>query len=135
MCALLFCCCFISVIKQLQGCHLSSTSKFPDFSLTFYSFSYPLTDLKKSFLFFSLKVLTVSLKIWGLLLKERICSFGELILSFKGSPPPPPPHLRLYLMRKYNFSPLENKIILKSTCHSHLFSNSLIFFLTFQVFS
>ena len=30
-----------------QGCHLSSISKFPDFSLTFYSFPYPLTDKKK----------------------------------------------------------------------------------------
>ena len=37
----------------LQDCHLSSTSKFPDFSLifsrTFYSFPYPLTDQKKIF--------------------------------------------------------------------------------------
>ena len=47
-----------------QGCHLSSTSKFPDFSLTFYSFPYPLS-VKKSFLFFTLMVLTVSLQIWG----------------------------------------------------------------------
>ena len=30
-----------------QGCNLSPTSKFPDFSLTFYSFSYPLTDKEK----------------------------------------------------------------------------------------
>ena len=68
------------------GCHLSSASKFPDFSLTFYSFPYPMTDLKKIFLFFSLMVLTVSLQIWGLLLKERICSPSEQILSSKGSP-------------------------------------------------
>ena len=27
-----------------QGCHLSSTLKFPEFSLTFYSFPIPLTD-------------------------------------------------------------------------------------------
>ena len=75
-----------SVLKKgIQGCHLSSTSKYPDFSLTFYSFPYPLTDLKKSFLFVSLMVLTVSLQIWGLRLKERICSPMEQILSFKGS--------------------------------------------------
>ena len=45
-----------------------------------------LEQIKKSFLFFSLMVLTVSLKIWGLLLKERICSPREQILSFKSSP-------------------------------------------------
>ena len=70
----------------LQGCHLSSTSKFPDFSLTFYSFPYPLADQKKSFLFCTLMVLTVSLQIWGLLLKERICSLREQTPSFKSSP-------------------------------------------------
>ena len=46
---------------------------FPDFSLTFYSFPYPLTDKKKLFLFFTLRVLTASLQNWALLLKERIC--------------------------------------------------------------
>ena len=34
-----------------QGCHLSSTSKFPDFSLTFYSFPYPLTDKKNNIIY------------------------------------------------------------------------------------
>ena len=34
--------------------------------------------------FFGIMVLTVSLQIWGLLLKERICSSTEQILSFKG---------------------------------------------------
>ena len=72
--------------KLNQGCHLSSTSKFPDFSLTYYSFPYPLTDKKKSFLLFTVMVLTVSLKIWGLLIKERICSPREQIHSFKSSP-------------------------------------------------
>ena len=32
-----------------QGCHLSSTSKFNDFSLKFYGFPYPPTDKKKHF--------------------------------------------------------------------------------------
>ena len=64
-----------------QGCHISFTSKFSDFSLTFYSFSYLLNDNKKLLLFFTLMVITVSLLIWGLLLKER-----EQILSYKSSP-------------------------------------------------
>ena len=65
---------------------------FPDCFLTFYPFPYPLTDQKKSFLFFTLMVLTVSLQIWGLLLKERICS--------------PRKEMGLhYLMGKYTFSP------------------------------
>ena len=59
---------------------------FPDFPLIFYRFPYPLTDKKKSFLFFTLMVLTASLHIWRLLLKGRICSPRELILSFKSSP-------------------------------------------------
>ena len=62
--------------------HLKIPQLFPDFSLTFYSFPYPL----KIILFFSLMVLTVSLQITGLLLKERICSLREQIFSFKGSP-------------------------------------------------
>ena len=33
-----------------QGCHLSSSSKFPDFSLSFYSFPYPLTNQKNIFI-------------------------------------------------------------------------------------
>ena len=41
-----------SLVKEfLQGCHLSSTLKFPDFSLTFCSFPYPLTDKKNHFYF------------------------------------------------------------------------------------
>ena len=75
--------------KSIQGCHLSSTSKFPDFSLTFYNFPYPLTDLNNPFSFFCFIGLTVSLQIWGLSLQERICSPREQILSFKDSPPPP----------------------------------------------
>ena len=53
------------------------TSKFPDFSLTFYSW-----QIKKIILYFTLTVLNVSLQIWGLLFKERICSPWEQILSF-----------------------------------------------------
>ena len=44
---------FFSKGLKNQGCHLSSTSKFPDFSLKFYSFPYPLTDPKKNY-FYSL---------------------------------------------------------------------------------
>ena len=40
----------------------------------------------KIILFFTSMVPTVSLLIWGLLLKERICSPREQILSFKSSP-------------------------------------------------
>ena len=69
--------------KKKQGGHLLYTSKF---LVTFYSVPYPLSDKKKSLLFFILMVLTVSLQIWELLLKERICSPKEQILSFKSSP-------------------------------------------------
>ena len=41
--------------------HLKIPRLFPDFSLIFYSFPYPLTDKKKSFLFSTLMVLIVSL--------------------------------------------------------------------------
>ena len=60
----------------IQGCHLSSTSKFPDFSLIFpwhFKVFHTLWQIKKSFLFFTLMVLTVSL-------------LREQILSFKSSP-------------------------------------------------
>ena len=62
----------------------------PDFSLIFpwdFTVFHTLRQIKeKSFLFFPLMVLTVSLQIWGLLLKGRICSPREEILSFKSSP-------------------------------------------------
>ena len=38
--------------RTKQGCHLSAISKFPDFSLTFYSFPYPLTDKKIIFILY-----------------------------------------------------------------------------------
>ena len=76
--------------KQLPGLpliiHFKIPCLFPDFSLPIYGFPYPLTDKKKSFLFFTLMVLTVSLQIWGLLLKEKIRFLEEQILSFKSSP-------------------------------------------------
>ena len=62
---------------------------------------------KKSFLFFNLIVLAVSLKIWELLFKVRICSPREQILSFKSSPPMGREIGLDYLMRKYIFFPLE----------------------------
>ena len=54
--------------------------------LIFYSFSYPLKSKKKKKIFFTLMVLTVSLLIWGLLLKERICSPREQILFVNNTP-------------------------------------------------
>ena len=62
---------------DIQGCHLSSTSKLPDFSLIFslifYSFPYPLTDKKIVFIlnFNGANCITINL---GLLSQERICS-------------------------------------------------------------
>ena len=70
-------------------------------------------------------VLTVSHQIWGLLLKERICSPREQILSFKSSPQMRREMGLDYLMRKYILSPLLNQF--PNDCHSHLFSNSLTF--------
>ena len=83
--------CLLSLgLPRDQGCHSSSTSKFPDFSdfslFFFLQFSMPSDKSKHHFLFFSLIVLTVSLQIWGLLLKEIICSLREHIISFKSSP-------------------------------------------------
>ena len=67
-----------------QGCHLSSTSKFPDFSLFFpwnFAVFHTLWQIKKNiFILLFNSAIAVSLKIWELLLKERI-------LSFKSSPP------------------------------------------------
>ena len=42
----------MSVDTYEQGCHLSSTLKFPVFSLTFYSFPYPLIDPKIIFILY-----------------------------------------------------------------------------------
>ena len=56
----------LNPLRQIRDCHLSFTSKFPDFSLTFYSLPYPLT-YKKSFLFITLMVLTASLQNWRLI--------------------------------------------------------------------
>ena len=42
----------ISHSKTTHGCHLSFISKFPDFSLTFHSFPYPLTDQKIIFILY-----------------------------------------------------------------------------------
>ena len=75
--------CWVHALKELQclrfmeqGCHSSSTSIFPDFSLTFpwhFTVFHTLEQMKKIFfLFFTLMVLTVSLQIWGLFLKERM---------------------------------------------------------------
>ena len=49
-------------------------------------FSIPSVRSKKSFLLYTLMVLTVSLHVWGLLLKERLCSPREQILAFMSSP-------------------------------------------------
>ena len=57
-----------------QVCHLSSASRFPDSSLTltFYSFSYPLTDQKKNhFYLFTLMVPTVFISSFGVMLKGK----------------------------------------------------------------
>ena len=56
--------------------------------------------------------LTVSLQIWGLFFKERICSPREQILSFKSSPQWGGEMGLDYFMRKYIFSPLEHKKII-----------------------
>ena len=74
-----------------QDCHLSSTSKFPDFSLIFpwhFTVFHTLWQIKKSFLFFTLMVLrlNVSLPVWGLLLKESICSPREQIFPLRVAP-------------------------------------------------
>ena len=42
----------LMLLATEQGCHLLPTSKFPDFSLTFYSFPYPMTDHKISFILY-----------------------------------------------------------------------------------
>ena len=105
--------------------HLKIPWLFPDFSLTFYSFPYPRKN-QKSFLFFTLMVLTVSPQNWGLLLKERICSSKEQILSFKSSPPMKMAMGLDYLMRKYILSPFEQINFLK-TAIAIYFQNSLTF--------
>ena len=97
-------------INPEQGCHLSSTSKFrlfPDFSLTFRSFPYPLTEIKKKIIFIlyfnGANCITSN---WGLLLKERICSLREQIFSFKSSPNEEGDGLRLS-HEKVHLFPLE----------------------------
>ena len=52
-------------------------------------------------------VLKLSLQIWGLLLKERICSPRQQILSLKSSPPKKREMGLDYLTRKYILSPFE----------------------------
>ena len=78
------------------------------------------SDISIFFLFFSLMVLTVSLQIWVLLLKERICS-----LSFKNSPQWG--GRWAYTISSTSFSLLNRINFLRSVCHIHLFSNSLTF--------
>ena len=85
MCLLFYTQGLCGLIEQAptQGCHLSFISKFPDFSLIFqwhFTVFHTLWQLKK--IFFTLMVLTISLLISGLLLKEIICSPWEQILSY-----------------------------------------------------
>ena len=100
-CQLYFICCFLHTtyfslsrstamtLQMCQGCHLSFISKFPDFSVIFpwhFTVFHTLRKIKKNFFFFTLMVLIISLLIWGILLKGRICSPREQILSYKSSP-------------------------------------------------
>ena len=84
---------------------------FPDFSLTFYSFPYPLTDPKTNIIFMlyfnGVKCITSNLRVT---LKKRISSAREPILPLRVAP-----------NAEENF--------LKTACRSHLhvFSNSLTF--------
>ena len=85
------------------------------------------SDRSKKILFFSLMVLTVSLQIWVLLLKERICSQREQILSFKNSPQWGGRWAYTISWERTSFSLLNRINFLRSACHIHLFSNSLTF--------
>ena len=66
-------------------------------------------------------MLTVSLQIWGILLKEKLCCPVEQILSFKSSPSEEEDGLRLSHEKVH-----PNKF--SEDCHSHLFSNNFIAF-------
>ena len=126
------------ILHNLEGCHLSVTSKFPDFSLTFYSFPYPLTDKKKSFLFFTLIVLTASLQNWGVLFKERICfaPHGSKFFPLRLAPNEEGDGHRLSHEKVHSF-PLLNRINkFSEDCLSYPFIFKFPdFSLTFQVFS
>ena len=87
--------------------HLKIPWLFPDFSLTFYSFPYPLT-VKKSFLFFTLMVLTVSLQIWGYSERKEFAPSGSKFFPLRVAPNEEGDGLRLS-MRKYILSPFEHK--------------------------
>ena len=62
---------------------LQNSLTFPWFFPDILQFSIPSDKSKKIFLFFTLMVSTVSLQIWGFLLKERICSLGGVSLKGK----------------------------------------------------
>ena len=95
---------------------------FPDFSLIFYSFPYPLTD-KKSFLFFTLMVLTVSLQIWAYSYRKEFAPHGSKFFPLRAAP------LRrkmgLDYLKEHPFPSWTEKI--NFLRNSHLFSNSLFF--------
>ena len=100
---------------------------FPWFFPDILQFSKSSDRSKKNFLFFSLMVLTVSLQIWVLLLKERICSPREQILSFKNSPQWGGRWAYTFSWESTSFSLLNRINFLRSACHIRLFSNSLTF--------
>ena len=88
---------------DIQGCHLSSTSKFPDFSLTFYSFPYPMSDPEIFFFILYLNGANCITSNLGLLLKERICSPWEQTLSLRVAPNEEGDGLRLFQEREHPF--------------------------------
>ena len=61
---------YLKKLISTQGCHLPSTAKFPDFSLTFYSFPYPLTDKKIIFILYFNGVSRITSNL-GVTLKEK----------------------------------------------------------------
>ena len=76
---------FVGISGRVATYHSPQNSlTCPDFSLTLYSFQYLLKD-KKILFFSSLMVLTVSLLIQGLLLKERI-SQGSKFFPIRVAP-------------------------------------------------
>ena len=107
--------------------HLKIPWLFPYFFPDIVQFFQVLWQIKKNFLFFSLMVLTISLQIWVLLLKERICSPREQILSFKNSPQWGGRWAYTISWESTSFSLLNRINFLRSACHIHLFSNSLTF--------
>ena len=84
-----------------QGCHLSLTSKFPDSSLTFYSFPYFLSGQKIIFILYlnGANYITSNL---GVTFKGK-----NLLPSFRVAPPMKREMGLDYLMRKYILSSLE----------------------------